>query len=231
MSQEKYITVIGVSNIDIHGKPNDKLKARESNIGNVSFSLGGVTRNISENLALLGSPVKFISDISNYLFGKSIIENANERNFDISNSIYSDYTSSTYLSMCDETGDMLYAINDMKIIDTITKEELDKRINLIEGSPICVIDTALNKELFEYLVNNFKANFYLDTVSAVKAIKAKDVLNKIHTIKPNNYEAKVLSGIEVNNDEDAFRAADWFIVQGIQNVVITLGKNGVIYKT
>ena len=50
-----YIAGIGGANVDIHGKSDNKLIMRDSNPGTLHMSLGGVCRNICENLALLGA--------------------------------------------------------------------------------------------------------------------------------------------------------------------------------
>ena len=48
-----YVTVVGGVNVDIGGRPEAALVARDSNPGAVSSSLGGVGRNIAHNMALL----------------------------------------------------------------------------------------------------------------------------------------------------------------------------------
>ncbi|MEA4820923.1 MAG: PfkB family carbohydrate kinase, partial [Erysipelotrichales bacterium] len=55
------IYVIGGANIDIQGTPFEKLKYKDSNPGIISYSFGGVARNVAENLARLGDNVNFIS--------------------------------------------------------------------------------------------------------------------------------------------------------------------------
>lgn len=50
-------------------------------------------------------------------------------------------------------------------------------------------------------------------------------------IKPNEHEAAMLSGIEIHNREDAFRAGRWFLDAGVREAIITLGENGTAYVT
>ena len=49
-----YIAGIGGANMDIHGRSDRQLIMRDSNPGSLHTSLGGVCRNICENLARLG---------------------------------------------------------------------------------------------------------------------------------------------------------------------------------
>ena len=55
-------------------------------------------------------------------------------------------------------------------------------------------------------------------------------LMNVHTILPNRIEAEMLSGIKVMNIESAHRAAQAIGEKGIENVVITLGKDGAYVK-
>ena len=72
--------------------------------------------------------------------------------------------------------------------------------------------------------------FFIDTVSTAKSMKIKDILGYFHTIKPNKIEAEKLSGIIINNDSDLDRVADYFFEQGVKNVFISLGQDGVYYN-
>ena len=77
----------------------------------------------------------------------------------------------------------------------------------------------------------FKDNeLFLDTVSHTKALRAKEVIGYFHTIKPNRIEAEALSGITIGGEEDLKRAAAYFHNQGVKNVFITLGAEGVFYS-
>ena len=61
VQDNSYVAIVGGANVDIQGFPYNSLIYRDSNPGKVEFSLGGVGRNIGENLTRLGIPVKLIS--------------------------------------------------------------------------------------------------------------------------------------------------------------------------
>lgn len=52
------------------------------------------------------------------------------------------------------------------------------------------------------------------------------VLGKLWLITPNETEAEKLTGVKIDSAEDAFRAADILLSQGVQNVIVTLGSAG-----
>jgi pseudouridine kinase len=74
LKQEDYVCVLGGSNMDIVGFPHKNLVLHDSNPGKVKISLGGVGRNIAENLVHLGVSTKLISAIGDDLYGKKILK-------------------------------------------------------------------------------------------------------------------------------------------------------------
>ena len=56
-----------------------------------------------------------------------------------------------------------------------------------------------------------------------------DILANIDYFTPNETEAEFYSGIKIESEEDARRAADEIMKLGVKNVVITLGKRGVYF--
>ena len=53
MADAPYVVVVGGANMDIAGRPHGPLVPRDSNIGSVRLSHGGVGRNIAHNMAFL----------------------------------------------------------------------------------------------------------------------------------------------------------------------------------
>ena len=52
------------------------------------------------------------------------------------------------------------------------------------------------------------------------------LLEKIYLLTPNESEAELLTGITVNNEASAAKAADKLLACGVRNVIITLGEQG-----
>lgn len=231
LKDKDYVTVIGGANIDIIGFPTDFLNMEDSNPGEVKISLGGVGRNISENLAKMDIDTKLITAIGTDLYGKKILDECKLSGIDMENTlILKNKPSSTYLSVLDHNGDMKVAIAHMEIIDEMNIGFIRKKSLVINNSKCVVVDTNIKKEVLEYLVTNFKdVDFFLDTVSTAKSKKVKEFIGAFHTIKPNRIEAEELSGIKINDREDAKRAIKYFLDLGIQRVFISLGKDGLCY--
>ena len=50
----------------------------------------------------------------------------------------------------------------------------------------------------------------------------------INIVTPNESEAHSLTGVEVTDEQSAKKAGHWFLDQGVQNAVITMGGTGVV---
>lgn len=231
LKEKDYVTVIGGANIDLVGFPTGVLNMGDSNPGKVKISLGGVGRNISENLAKMDISTKLITAIGDDLYGRKILDECKLSGVDMENSLtMKNMPSSTYLSVLDENGDMKVAISHMDIIDEINIDFIRKKSYVVKNSRCVVVDTNIKKEVIEYLVTNFKeVDFFLDTVSTVKGRKVKDFIGAFHTIKPNRIEAEELTGIKINNNGDVEKAIKYFLDSGVKRVFISLGKDGVYY--
>lgn len=225
------VTVIGGANVDLQGQSNKRLIMNDSNPGAISMSLGGVGRNIAENAALLGLPVRLITAIGNDVYGEKIKENARERGIDLSDSLLvSSERTSTYMYILDTTGDMIAAVSDMKIIDKLDAPFMANKLKKIDLSGYTVIDANLNQNTIEYLTSQLKqTKLIFDTVSTTKAIRAKNVLGCFYAIKPNLIETEVLLDKKINSKKDVIDAGKQFLNMGINRVLISLGKEGVYY--
>lgn len=231
INDETYACILGGANIDTQGFPNDKFIFSDSNPGKVKVSLGGVGRNIGENLVKLGVDTRLISAVGDDFYGNKILEDARLVGLNMVDSfIFKGQSSSTYLCILNEKGDMVAAISHMDIYDNITIDLIEQKKYIIDNSKLCVIDTNIPEKVIEYVVtHNKNTAFFLDTVSTTKAKRVKDIIGYFHTIKPNKLEAEILSGMEINDNDDIKKAGEFFINKGVKNVFITLGKDGVFY--
>ena len=227
-----YVSIIGGANIDIQGFPMGNLILKDSNIGEVKISLGGVGRNIGENLVKLGIETKLISVIGDDLYGTKILDEARLTGLNMQDSlILKGEPTSTYLSILNESGDMVVAISHMDIYDRMTVEFIKDKKHVIDNSRLCIIDTNIPSQVIEYILTTHKnTDFFLDTVSTAKARRVKELIGYFHTIKTNKIEAEVLTGLEIKNDKDLKVAAEYFHKAGVNKVFITLGDEGVFFS-
>ncbi|MBM7615707.1 PfkB family carbohydrate kinase [Alkaliphilus hydrothermalis] len=227
--EEKMVSVLGGSNIDLQGFPNDKLILMDSNPGKIETSLGGVGRNIAENLARLSVPVRLLSAVGEDFYGGKLIEEGTSIGIDMKNILCSkEYPTSMYLSIMDEDHDMKVAISQMEIYEKIDIGFIEENQLLIKNSSALVIDNNIPKTTIDYACGMFKEiPIFCDPVSTAKAMRVKDSLDKIHTLKPNTYEAAKLLDMEINTLDDVRKAGELLLKKGVKQLFISMGKEGV----
>ena len=70
---ENHVLVIGASGLDVVSRLDGVLRPGTSNPANIRTSFGGVARNVAENLARLGQPVKLLTVIGRDRLGEEIL--------------------------------------------------------------------------------------------------------------------------------------------------------------
>ena len=221
--------VVGGVNIDIGGTARAPLVMGDSNPGAVRFSLGGVGRNIAHNLSLLGVDVRLLTALGEDLWASRIEGSCALLGIDLTGSlIVPGQSTSTYLYLAGPEGDMALAVSDMDIYERLTPAALEPKLPWLRDAQVLVLDANLPAETIAWLCGRVTVPIFADAVSAAKAGRLKDVLGKLHTLKPNRLEAELLSGVAIHDERSLFRAADALLETGLKRVFISLGADGVL---
>ncbi|MBM3071116.1 pseudouridine kinase [Lelliottia sp. RWM.1] len=232
MHENEYIVTIGSANMDVAGYSHASLNYADSNPGKIKFTPGGVGRNISHNLALLGKNSWLLTAVGNDSYGQSLLAQTRQSGVHVDKCLLvSGENTSCYLSLLDNTGEMLVAINDMTISEHISVAFLSRHAEFIRGAAAIVADCNISEDALTWILENAgRAPVFVDPVSAWKCIKIREQLGKIHTLKPNRLEAETLSGIALSSREDVGKVAAWFHENGLTRLVLSMGGDGVYYS-
>lgn len=221
--ENKTVIVIGAANMDICGRPDFAPRLHDSNPGTLSFSAGGVGRNIAHNLRLMGLKVKLVAAIADDFYGEKLYKSCLELGMDMSlcKKIPGGRTSS-YLYLTDENGDMLIGLADTEITNEISPGYLCGILGELNCADAVVIDGNLAPETVEWIAENVKAKLFADPVSCAKAARLKPAFPRLSAFKPNMLEAFKLTG-ECEPD----KAAQSLLREGVERVFISLGADGI----
>lgn len=232
MREKECIITIGSANMDVAGYSHASLNYADSNPGKIKFTPGGVGRNIAHNLALLGKNSWLMTAVGNDFYGQSLLAQTNQSGVHVDNClIVSGENTSSYLSLLDNTGEMLVAINDMSITDHISATFLAQHEAFIRDASVIVADCNISEDALGWLLEHAgDVPVFVDPVSAWKCVKIRDRLSQIHTLKPNRLEAETLSGIALSGHEDVEKVAAWFHERGLNRLVLSMGGDGVYYS-
>ena len=229
MNNNEYVLVIGAANIDIGGTPYKPLIPADSNPGVIKMSYGGVGRNIAHNLAMLGVNVKFVTAAGDDTLGKEMLAKCKSTGMDTSLSIVlPGASSSVYLFINDESGEMELALSHVDIMNNITPEYIESISSEINSAAAVVADCNISHETLMKLKEICKVPLYIDTVSVSHAEKIKGHLDGIDTIKPNLLEAEYLTDMMIETEVDFIEAARALIEQGVRRVFISAGPHGML---
>lgn len=214
--------VFGGANIDINASVPTGLKLHDSNIGKVSFSYGGVGRNIAENLARLGQEVFFVSIFSSDEISQAMFNSLASLGVRLQFCKITNKSQSSYLNVIDENNDLMFGLASMESYDTLTKND----VHNIPFRPddIFVIDTNFPEPVLDFLFSQENRKI-VDAISAAKAVKLKNYLKDIYLLKVTPLEGEALTGktdpIEISH---ALRSA------GVKSVIVSLGVEGLYYQ-
>ena len=233
VNEEDSIICIGAANVDRKFYCDTDLQSMTSNPVKSTKSIGGVARNIAENLGRLGENVTFLTAAGNDSEW-SLIKNLSEP-FMNTNYIQPIENASTgsYTAIIDKKGDMQYGFADMNIYEEITPEFLSKQSSILLKAKCLVIDLNLPKKSIEYLTsfaekNNIK--LVIVPVSSPKMIHMPNSLHSIDWLIINRDETETFLKMKIDSNDDMSIAAEKLINLGVSNVIITNGLKPLIFK-
>lgn len=242
------VTVVGGSNLDYVVSLEDaelKMDGRML-MGKINQSGGGVGRNIADALGKLGVNPFFVSAVGTDLFGKFLLDSTIPHLS--SKGILTSDTSNTATCsvLCDRTGECQLLVGDMKVHDLISKNYVRIHEETIKQSSLVVFDGNLPVETIDFLLVLCSENSIPAWFEPTDIIRAqKPFINKTSPppafISPNYLEfLEILKILKPSNNETCaidFQSEDFLntcvneaysIAEIIHNVIITLGRNGIL---
>ena len=219
-----YVAVVGAVNMDVCGRPYQKLILRDSNPGAVRYTPGGVGRNIAHDLRLLGVEVRFVTVFGDDPYGTALRESCEMLGMDLTDAAtMPGMRTSTYLYITDEHGEMQLALSDTDISECITPDFLASRLGMLNAAAAVVVDGNLTRETLCWIADHVAVPIFADPVSVTKAERLRPILSRLHTFKPNLTEGQHLTG-----ETAPERIVDALLAQGVQRVFLSLGADGIL---
>ena len=222
------IVVIGSCNTDMVVKANRLPVPGETILGGTFYmNPGGKGANQAIAAARLGAEVTFISKIGYDLFGLQALEIYRSEKIN-TEYIFTDQKSPSGVALIsvDSFGEnsIIVAPGASR---SLSIEDINKAEEKIKEADIILMQLEIPIDTVEYAATiacKYGKKVILNPAPASSL--SNSFLKNVHTILPNRIEAEMLSGIKVMNIESAHRAAQAIGEKGIENVVITLGKDG-----
>ena len=228
MNSSSKLCIAGAVNMDITGYSDKEIVFGDSNIGSMEFTPGGVARNIAENLVKLGVDLHFATLFGKDIWGDYLLEDCKAKGIDLTGSVIcNDYPTSSFMAVLDSKQDLAVGIASMKMYDHIQENYIENVLFCSGQADYTVLDTNLPAYVLHKIIRTSNTKFVVDTVSGDKAERIKPVLGRIHILKTNLREARILYGDSHASPETLI---DFLINSGVNKVFITLGSEGVIFS-
>lgn len=234
LPKKKDILCIGGSNVDRKIQVLNQIQYGTSNPAESTQSCGGVARNIAENLGRLGTDVALMTIVGKDNEGEWLLKST-KLFVDISPSQASaEAATGTYTAILDTNGEMALALADMSIYDTVNVDFIEKKWGYVAAAGMIVIDTNFPAAVLSQVItrcHDENIPLCITPVSAPKVRKLPENLHGVTWLIANRDEAEALSGINIKDDRDVFKAAERIVDKGVEKVVITRGDKGLFYYT
>jgi len=227
----KKIVVVGSANTDMVVKAATLPLPGETLLGGTFFmNAGGKGANQAVAAARLGGNVTLIAKVGNDIFGKQTIEGLQKENID-TDFIFTDDTapSGIALIMVNEEGENCIVVAPGANANLLPADI--ETVNAINEAAIILMQLEIPLATIEAVAIMAKATNQQVIINPAPAQPLSDeLLNGLFLITPNETEATLLTGVTVTDQATASKAADIFLSKGVQNVIITLGKQGAYFK-
>ncbi|WP_042478898.1 carbohydrate kinase [Bacillus ndiopicus] len=231
LPEKQSIIAIGGANVDRKLHITNKVQLATSNPVTASESVGGVARNIAENLGRLGNKVKLLTTLGQDADAQ-MIEQASRAfiELDVIEKLDMEQTGS-YTAVLDKDGELVIALANMAIYDALTPSLLEKHTATLVNASAIVIDLNCPKETVMYVQQLAKERnipLVIVPVSSPKMNRMPDDLQGVTYFICNRDEAETYLHTTFTDEtsyEDAVRA---LLHKGAKHVVLTLGEQGVL---
>ena len=224
------IIVVGSANTDMVIKAKKLPLPGETILGGEFFmNAGGKGANQAVAAARLGGDVLLIAKLGDDIFGKQTIEGLQKAKIQ-TQFIFIDKTapSGTALINVNEQGE-----NSIVVAPGANANLLPADIaNVIgmDAAEIILMQLEIPMATIEQVAKNAKQTHQKIIINPAPAQKLSDeLLNGLFLITPNETEANILTGINVVDAASAGEAAKIFLAKGVQNVIVTLGRQGAYF--
>jgi len=228
--------VFGAVFVDVKGFPDEKYLPTGTNIGRVEFVHGGVCRNVAENFAKLGIPVRFVSMVENTAMGREVQDRLNALGVNTDHVLQTEKGMGMWLAILDEKGNLAGSISrqpDFIPLEDYIKNHVDEIISGCDDD--VVIEFDMNAEIAAQVLSCARWNgrkVYSIVGNMGVILKHPEYLREVACFICNEIEAGRLFDMDLSGKtpeemlpilhEESLRA-------GISAMVLTMGSRGSVY--
>lgn len=226
------ILVIGSLNMDFMLEVDHIPLPGETILGKeVSFIPGGKGANQAYTLGKLERNIQMIGAVGDDDFGNRLIQNL--QNAGVGTSGIEKKTGVTsgqaFIHVSKDGENSITVIQGAN--QKITKQWIKKQEELIKACDVLIMQLEIPLDIVVYAAQKAKSYgkiVVLDPAPAVKNLPT-ELLCNVDVMKPNETEISILADQKIRTKEDLLHAARNILKTGVENILVTLGGDGVLF--
>ena len=221
------VVVAGAALTDLLAHSRVPIVPGTSNPARLETALGGVGRNIAENLARLGTAVSLVAAVGPDAFGEALITGTASAGVDTSHVLTTPEPTGTYVAVLDLDGELTVALSDLTGTEALTPARLESSQAVVEGAEVLVVDANLPHLVVGWLLDvaaGAGVPVVVEPVSVAKAERMARALSPerpVHLVTPNADELAAMTGLA-----DPMAAVAHLRGLGVANVWVRRGAKG-----
>lgn len=225
----KKVIVIGSSNTDMVVRSEHLPRPGETVLGGgFMMAGGGKGANQAVAVAKMGHPVVFAAAVGKDIFGEEAVARYKSYGIDTTYIVRKDAPSGVALILVDASAQNSISVA-LGANNELMLEDVMPALDIVEEGDIVLLQLEIPMSTVEACIGVAAAKgarVILNPAPAAKVGAA--ALSKLYLITPNQTEAEILTGVEVNDEASAVKAAEALCALGVKKVVITLGSEGAL---
>ncbi|MDQ0394946.1 PfkB family carbohydrate kinase [Labrys monachus] len=198
-----------------------------SNIGRMRSGIGGVARNVAENLARLGVPVGLVSAVGEDADGRRAVAASRAAGIDTQGVVVmTGAATASYTAIFNGAGELVIGLADMAIFDAIAPSAAEAALAAASDDTLLFVDANLPAATLEAVARAKRGRMLAAVpVSRQKLARFAAILPDLDILFLNRYEAATLLGRE--GGEPA-TLAQGLAAGPVKKGLLTLGPDGAL---
>lgn len=222
------VLVVGSSNTDMVIKTHHFPSPGETILGGrFLMNAGGKGANQAVAAARLGGVVTFVGKIGDDIFGKQAVQQLEDEGINVDFvSVDPENPSGVALITVDQKGENSIVVASGSN-GTLSPADFDKTLDELGESGFVLMQLEIPIPTVEYIARIAALKQKKVILNPAPAAELSfELLQNLYLITPNETEAELLTGIKVNDEQSALKAASALHEKGVEIVIITMGAAG-----
>lgn len=231
LKEHNEILAVGGANVDRKFHIEGTVQLATSNPASVTYSIGGVARNLAENLGRLQHDVQLVTTFGQDHDMELIkSESSSFMKFDYAETLHHETTGS-YSAVLNGDGELVIAMANMAIYDKLLPNLFKRHEVAFTKAKLIIVDLNCPKETVSYFktlaqVNNI--SLCVVPVSVPKMKRMPEDLTGVTYFICNQDEAEAYLSMKIETNEEFKEACERLRQLGAAYVIITRGSEGVM---